>query len=534
MNNGRPAKPGIGNGASGNWAPIELSKLSKSISDDRIANLPRKPTPSLSAMNPPKFLVVQPDPALSSTMVSILQTLGCRVEQAENDREAARMLERSTFQGVVCLVPPDDIDVLELYKFVARKYPQIRFVIQLLSPSKSFRDKATDAGVKWIVDPPLTVNSYRAVVQTVRELSDHGDHPGFRSVEDRFDVANHLPSRNGSATNAFPIVGNDPTLRKTLELAENVISIDTPVLVLGDRGTGKTSLARLVHERGPRGSGPFVEFQCSHTSETALEAELFGIRTIGPDGEWLQKPGRLDEADNGTIVFDEPQNLSPTIQSKLLRFLQTGTYQTVGSNQVRRSNARTIFATRESIASLVQKDKFRQDLYYRISVVVLKLPPLCLRGHDIEKLANHFLAVYSRRLSKSVREISPEAMRILSEHGWPGNVYELESVIHRGVILAGHGVIQPNHLIMMPVVSQPTARTMPNSPKFSGPVIRPLKESLAEPEKQLILQALEALNWNRQETAKVLDINRTTLYKKMKKYNLLTEEDRIEDFMDLN
>lgn len=485
-------------------------------------------------MNPPKFLVVQSDPALSSTMLSILQTLGCRVEQAENDREAARMLERSAFQGVVCLVTPDELDVFELYKFVNRKYPQVRFVIQLLSPSKSFRANAEEYGVQWIVDPPLTVNSYRAIVQTARDVVDHVEHTNGSRSDDHGDSHKHHIGRNGSAPNSAMIVGNDPSLRKTIELAENVVAIDTPVLIQGDRGTGKSSLARWIHERGSRAAGPIIEFQCSQASETALETELFGIRTIGPDGEWLQKPGRLDEAENGTIVFDEPQNLSSTLQSKLLRFLQTGTYQPVGSNQVRKSNTRSIFTTRESITSLVQKDKFRQDLYYRISVVVLKLPPLCLRGSDIEKLAMHFMAIYSRRLSKNVREISPEAMRILNEHGWPGNVYELESVIHRGVILAGQGVIHPNHLIMMPVANQPVARTMPSSTKFAGPVIRPLKESLAGPEKQLILEALEALNWNRQETAKVLDINRTTLYKKMKKYNLLTEEDRVEDFMDMN
>lgn len=484
-------------------------------------------------MNPPKFLVVQPDPGLSSTMVSILQTLGCRVEQAENDREAARMLERSTFQGVVCLVTPDDLDVIELYKFVVRKYPQIRFVIQLLSPSKSFREVAEEAGVQWVIDPPLTVNSYRSIVHSVRDALEAAT---CVTPHEPVELASVNVGRNGVNGHAAgsSIVGNDPALRKALELAENVFAIDTPVLIVGERGTGKSSLARWVHERGPRSAGPFIEFQCNQTSETALEAELFGIKTIGPDGEWLQKPGRLDDAANGTIVFDEPQFLSSAIQSKLLRFLQTGTFQPIGSNQVRKSSARMIFATRESLAAQVQKEKFRQDLYYRISVVVLKLPPLCLRGPDIEKLANHFLAVYSKRLSKNVREISPEAMRILNEHGWPGNVYELESVIHRGVILAGQGGIQPSHLIMMPVASQPAARTVATSSKFTAPSIKPLKESLAEPEKQLILQALEALNWNRQETAKVLDINRTTLYKKMKKYNLLTEEDRVEDFMDLN
>lgn len=484
-------------------------------------------------MNPLRILVVQPDPALSSSMVSILQTLGCRAEQAENDREAARMLERSQFQGVVCLVQPDDSDVLELLQFIRRKFSGVGFIIQLLKPSAEFRDQAMNQGALAVIDPPMTVNAIKPIIGQLRQLQ--MAHPSSSETNASQHAAH--AATVGSRTPINPVngwlVGQDPALRKTIELAENVISIDTPVLILGDRGTGKTSLAHWIHDRGPRSGGAFVECNCQNPSETALEADIFGIHTVGPNGEPLIRPGRLDEAHNGTIVFDEPQNLSPLLQQKILRFLQFGEFVAVGSTQVRRSNARTIFTTRESISALVQRDKFRQDLYYRISIMVLKLPPLCLRGNDIEKLARHFLAIYARRIGKPVRDISQDAMRILCDHGWPGNVYELESVIHRGVILAQNGVIQSNHLVMMPVASQPTARSLNGSPKLSSPSIRPLKESLAEPEKQLILQALEALNWNRQETARVLDINRTTLYKKMKKYNLLTEEDQVEDVMDL-
>lgn len=483
-------------------------------------------------MNPLRILVVQPDPGLSSSMVSILQTLGCRAEQAENDREAARMLERSQFQGVVCLVQPDDSDVLELLQFIRRKFNSVGFIIQLLKPSTEFRDEAMKQGALAVIDPPMTVNAIKPIIGQLRQLQ----MAMTAQAPPESSTAAMMPA-SSSRTPINPVngwlVGQDPALRKTIELAENVISIDTPVLILGDRGTGKTSLAHWIHDRGPRASGAFVECNCQNPSETSLEADIFGIHTVGPNGEPLIRPGRLDEAHNGTIVFDEPQNLSPLLQQKVLRFLQFGEFVPVGSSQVRRSNARSIFTTRESISALVQRDKFRQDLYYRISIMVLKLPPLCLRGNDIDKLARHFLAIYARRIGKPVRDISPDAMRILCDHGWPGNVYELESVIHRGVILAQNGLIQSNHLVMMPVASQPTARSLNGSPKLTSPSIRPLKESLAEPEKQLILQALEALNWNRQETARVLDINRTTLYKKMKKYNLLTEEDQVEDVMDL-
>ncbi|MCY2932886.1 MAG: sigma-54 dependent transcriptional regulator [Planctomycetota bacterium] len=481
-------------------------------------------------MNPLRILVVQPDPAISSSMVSILQTIGCRVEQAENDREAARMLERSNFHGVICLTNPKDPDVLELLQFIRRKFPAVGFVLQLLSPSPEFREEALSQGAIAVLDPPMSSLAIKNIVSQLRNHSQSNQSQSFANSS-----IHQASSGNRNSINPVNgwLVGHDPALRKTLELAENIIQIDTPVLILGDRGTGKSSLARWIHERGPNANGAYVECNCQNPSETALETEIFGLLTTGPSGELLQRPGYLDTASNGTIVFDEPQHMSSGLQQKILRFLQTGEFQPVGSNQVRRSNARPVFTTREAISTLVQRDKFRQDLYYRISVVVLKLPPLCLRGNDIELLGRHFLAIYSRRLGKPLSDISPDAMRMLADHGWPGNVYELESVIHRGVILAQQGVIQPSHLIMMPAANQPSARSLQGSTKLQSPLIRPLKESLAEPEKQLILQALEALSWNRQETARVLDINRTTLYKKMKKYQLLTEEDHAEGVMDL-
>ncbi len=484
-------------------------------------------------MNPLRILVVQPDPVLSSSMVSILQTLGCRVEQAESDREAARMLDRFQFNAVVCIVEPDDPDVIELYQYIRRKFPQVFFVIQLTKSSDSFQRQLLAEGVNAVSPPPMTVASMKSVVLTLRNRQEQHR---LLTESDSQGVGAQPSSRSAGMvpTEANYLVGHDPSLRKTIELAENVADIDTPVLILGDRGTGKTTLSRWIHQRGNRSSGVFAEVNCQNPSETALEAEIFGISTTGPNSAPIHKMGKLEEANNGTIVFDEPQSLSPTLQQKILRFLQTGEYQAVGSHQVKRSSARAIFSTREAISTLAQRERFRQDLYYRISVIVLKLPPLCLRGNDIELLARHFLSIYARRLSKPVREFSHDALRVVCDHGWPGNVYELESVIHRGVILSQNGVVQPQHLVMMPAASSTPARSVNSPSKLNGPSIRPLKESLAEPEKQLILQALEALNWNRQETARVLDINRTTLYKKMKKYNLLTEEDHAENYIELD
>jgi two-component system response regulator HydG len=311
-------------------------------------------------------------------------------------------------------------------------------------------------------------------------------------------------------------------MRQAIELAAAIAPTRTPVLIVGERGTGKTLLARAIHRGSPRRDGPFVEVACDGHRDQALERELFGHA-----GEFggPPRPGKVAQADGGTIVLDEVAALSPDLQFKLLRFLQDGAYEPVGSTQTARADVRIVVATAEDLAPLVEQGRFRQDLYYRIGVVRLKLPPLRQRVADIPVLAEHFRVRFARGLNKDVAGFMPEAMDLLKAHRWPGNVRELENAVERGVVLCRGPRIAPIHLALSaepPRPPRPRGHT-PHPHVALG--IRPLKEALEGPEKQIIVQALEALNWNRQETARVLDINRTTLYKKMKKYGLLAVDE---------
>jgi two-component system response regulator HydG len=355
---------------------------------------------------------------------------------------------------------------------------------------------------------------------------------GHNGLRFTFDSPNHSPEPSCAEPLTTGLVGEDPTYRQATELARTIAPTTAPVLIVGERGVGKTSLARVIHEKGPRPSGPFIEASCANLKESVLDVELFGRRNGGyaePD-----RVGKVELARGGTLFIDDVSALTPELQLKLLQLLRDGMNQPVGATAPERADVRVLMGTREELANLVPDGRFRQDLYYRIGVVTLKLPPLRHRSGDLERLTEHFRVRFARQLGKDVRSISPEAMALLRSHGWPGNVHELAETIERAVVVCRGQRIEPNHLAltvrdassMLAVIagsSGASIRPQRHAPHANNHIL-PLKEALEGPERQLILEALEALNWNRQETARVLDINRTTLYKKMKKYGLLFDE----------
>ena len=318
------------------------------------------------------------------------------------------------------------------------------------------------------------------------------------------------------------LLGNSPPVRQAVEMAITLATTTTPALIVGDQGTGKSLLARLIHKNSPRSEGAFVEVVCGGLDEAILERELFGQRV--QSGETLiDRPGKIERAKGGSLFLDEVAALSPGLQLQLLRLLQDGEFEPQGSREAVQVDIRVILATQENLPMLVEQGKFRRDLYDQISVVCLKLPPLRERGLDIERLAEHFLKRFAGEFAKPIGGFAADAIEALSRHEWAGNVRELESVIQRGVALCHGPKISAANLALGYSHGRVNVRL---SGRFGHlPFrIRPLKEALEEPEKQIIIQALQALNWNRQETARMLDINRTTLYKKMKKYGLLMDE----------
>jgi two-component system response regulator HydG len=483
-----------------------------------------------------RLLIVHPDASVRTLLGSMLQALGHHIEEACNDRVAVRLLDQAPVHLVIAGVEPDDPDALELLSYARRRYPGLPVVLLFPNLQTEKVREALQWGAASVLRFPVSATHLRAAVTQALGVTS-GDVPVRPSASGSSDphlvpvgpAAAHAAAASGAApppardADGDGLVGRDGHLRATVELAASIAPTRAPVLVVGERGTGKTQLARLLHRRSSRQSGPFVEFDCSSLREHQLEAELFGRAGFGTHDE---RPGKLAQARGGTLLIKQVNALPPDLQSKLLRVIQDGTYEPVGSTQSLRADARLVLAAREDLAPLVDRGLFRQDLYYRISVVTLNLPPLRHRGDDIVRLAEHFRERYGRDIGRPVSAFAPEALELLRAHPWPDNVRELESVVERAVVLCRGPRIEREQLEFARRDPRPAQVTTPprRNPRPAAAAILPLKEALEEPEKQLILQALEALNWNRQETARVLDINRTTLYKKMKKYGLLYDE----------
>jgi DNA-binding NtrC family response regulator len=314
------------------------------------------------------------------------------------------------------------------------------------------------------------------------------------------------------------IVGHDYKMLKIFDLVEAVADSRTTVLMTGESGTGKSLLARAIHYRSPRRDKPFIEVSCGALPETLLESELFGHIKGSFTGAIADKQGRFMAADGGTIFLDEINSASPAMQVKLLRVLQERAFEPVGSNETHAVDVRVILATNVDLGQMVAEQKFRQDLYYRINVVTVRMPSLRERIGDIPLLVNHFLKDFKKESGREILGFGEEAMAALQRYNWPGNVRELENAIERAVVLSRRPQIDVEDL------PEPIQQYIPKSNQhaygraYDRPM--PLAQALEFPERQIIEAALKRNEWNRQATAAELDINRTTLYKKMRKYKL--------------
>jgi transcriptional regulator with PAS, ATPase and Fis domain len=291
-----------------------------------------------------------------------------------------------------------------------------------------------------------------------------------------------------------------------LELADRIADTPATVLITGESGTGKSLLARRIHAASGRG-GRFVEVACGSLSESLLESELFGHVAGAFTGATADRDGKFMLAEGGTLFLDEIGTASPSMQVKLLRVLQDFAFEPVGGSVTRRVDVRVILATNEDLGAAVAAGRFRADLFWRINVVALEMPPLRGRSGDIPLLAAHFLATAARLVPRPMEGFTPAALEALQSHPWPGNVRELEHAVERAVLLGRGPLVDIGDLPPAVVAGRPAPRPM-------------LKEALADPERRLILEALERHGWRRDAAAKALGINRTSLYKKAKRLGM--------------
>lgn len=323
--------------------------------------------------------------------------------------------------------------------------------------------------------------------------------------------AHHMDTRLQASAEFHNIVGRDPKMQAIFRLTEDIAPTDATVLIVGESGTGKEMVARAIHQLSLRRGKPFVVIDCSAYPATLLESELFGHEKGAFTGATRQKIGRFEQADGGTVFLDEAGEIPPSAQIKLLRVLQTQRFERLGGEKTLTVNVRFMAATHKDLLQEVKAGRFREDLFYRLHVIPLRLPPLRERANDIPLLARHFLVLFGREQGKDIQDFSPEAMRAILNYPWPGNVRELENSIEHAVVLAKGDRIEAVDLPTAVIETWSAARKTP-----------PAKlATMAEREQELLKETLEKCEWNKKEAARHLGISRNTLYQKMKRYGIL-------------
>lgn len=467
---------------------------------------PAIPGTAPSAARPARVLLVDDDSIILDSLGEFLRLEGYDVTAQETIAGAMAALEAARFELVLTDVTMPSASGLELLRYTRTHHPEVVVILMtgygtIESAVEAMKQGAYDYLTKPIIDDDVRMSVGRALEQQ-RLLVEN------RRLRDQLEV------RYGFGS----IVGTDRRMMRIFDLIDTVADSRSTILMSGESGTGKSLIARAIHAHGGRRAGPFVEVPCGAIPETLLESELFGHVRGAFTGASADRPGKFAAADGGTIFLDEINTSSPALQVKLLRVLQERQFEPVGATATQTVDVRVILATNRDLAQEVAAGRFRQDLYYRVNVVNIELPALRERAGDIPLLAAHFLRKYAAECGKSVTGFDADATAAMQRHPWPGNVRELENAVERAVLLCRQSVIALEDL--PPTLTDGSSPLAP-PPPANGSRPMSLTEALVEPEKQILRAALARHGGNRQATAEELQINRTTLYKKMRKYGLL-------------
>ncbi|RKY57879.1 MAG: hypothetical protein DRP94_07780 [Candidatus Latescibacterota bacterium] len=439
-----------------------------------------------------RILVVDDDPLMLDFLKEALLRQGYKVDTAEDGEEALRKVEEEGYDLVITDVRMPGVDGMTVLESVKRDFADTEVVVITAYGTIRNAVEAMKMGAYDYLTKPFSVEEVEVVVQRALERK--------RLISENIRLKRELEKVQGLRT----LVGQSPAMRKVLEMIEMVAPTKATVLIQGESGTGKELVADAIHRLSPRKNGPFVKVNCAAIPESLVESELFGHEKGAFTHAVKRSRGRFEMADGGTLLLDEIGEITPAVQAKLLRVLQDGTFQRVGGEGTLKVDVRVIATTNRDLWKAVQEGKFREDLYYRLQVVPIYIPPLRERKEDIPLLVQHFLKMYGEREGKEGLTVSEKAMDILMDYDWPGNIRELENAVERAVILAKGKVLKPENFFV--------GTTFREREPHGGAT------TLAEMERRLILRTLREEGGNRTRTAQRLGISVRTLRNKLRQY----------------
>ena len=448
--------------------------------------------------NKKNILVVDDDPGHRTMLKTLLTGWGYQVDCADDGTTGTAMVREQPFDLVLMDMKMIKMSGMEALEEISAFNPSLPVIIMTAFSSVEAAVEALQKGAFDYLTKPLDFEKLKLTLERIMETI-------YLKQENR-----DLKKRMGEAFTREHIIGSSPAMTALLDTVEMAAPSDAGILITGESGTGKEVIAGAVHQNSHRRSHPFIKINCAAITETLLESELFGHEKGSFTGADRRRKGRFLQADRGSILLDEIGEMSLAMQAKLLRILQEKEVTPVGSEKNIKVDVRVIASTNKDLKQLVREKKFREDLYFRLNVVTLELPPLRARQEDIPQLAAHFLKIFNKKNNRTIKGFAPDAMDAMIRFPWPGNVRELMNSVERAVVLARSDFLT---LQDFPFIREP------ETPEGSPEQLIPAKDlPLAQVEKAAVLRTLASAKGNRSETARRLGITRKTLLKKLKLY----------------
>ncbi len=448
-----------------------------------------------------RVLIVDDEPNMLDVLSDVLTDEGYNVDVASSGTDAISKAAFGDFHVAVLDLKLPDMSGLDILREIKSKTPQTVTIMITAYSSVDTAIQAMKIGAYDYITKPFKIEQFKKTVASALELGASFFRTPFAQTRGERD---------------FGMIGSTNEMQEIFKMIDYVAPTNASILIYGETGTGKELLAKAIHNRSHRAGKPFVKVNCAAIPEGLLESELFGHERGAFTSAVTTRLGRFEMADSGTIFLDEIAEMSPAMQAKVLRVTQEKEFERVGSSETRSVDVRIISATNKNLIEQVATGGFREDLYYRLSVIPVYIPPLRQRKKDIPILSETFLRNYSDALGKKVELISEEAMETLMAYDWPGNVRELENCIERAVIFANGPVIERDNLFVgLPAINVPLLETydLDGSASYEP-------RSIKEVEKAHIIRVLRATNSNRTQAAEILEISRRTLQNKIKEYNI--------------